>query len=192
MIKYAVAAFATMAAAAPAIAQEQGAPVSFTGGHIEVIGGFDRPKFRDDEGGSETANAFTYGIAGGFDFESNGFVFGIEAEATESTAELCELTVCVDAKRDLYAGGRIGAVVGGGTLLYVKGGYTNLRFGLDADDLGLDDDLDGINTNLDGVRAGIGAERNVGNFLVKLEYRYSNYEADVDRHQAVVGVGFRF
>ncbi len=188
--------FAATAAAAcfasPAYAQADGS--AFMGPHIELVGGFDLGKAADDDAtavdDSETSNGVLYGVAGGFDFGgASGFVFGVEAEATVATTDLCDVDVCAEVGRDLYLGGRAGTVLGGTTLLYVKGGYTNARVkGVDADG----DTID--STNLDGLRVGVGAEaRPEGTpLLVKIEYRYSNYEEDFTRHQAVVGLGIRF
>ncbi|WP_246218668.1 outer membrane protein [Parasphingorhabdus halotolerans] len=125
----------------------------------------------------------------------------------------------INLKRDLYVGARIGAQVAPTTLLYAKGGYTNTavesRF---QDNLA----ADGVNFNfddsqqVDGYRIGAGVEQLIGLGLagigssgfVKLEYRYSNYSSlkfndtlfngnneigvDLDRHQIMAGIGFRF
>ena len=48
-------------------------------------------------------------------------------------------------------------------------------------------------TNLDGVRVGAGLQYAIGGkSYVGGEYRYSNYEADVSRHQLALTVGTRF
>ena len=40
---------------------------------------------------------------------------------------------------------------------------------------------------------GVGAQIGLGsNAYLKTEYRYSNYQDGVDRHQVVGGLGFRF
>jgi outer membrane immunogenic protein len=194
MRKYLVAAFlASSFAAAPAMAQE-GAP--FTGPRVEGLVGWDRSQVED--GGREDGVA--YGVGLGYDFQMGGAVVGVEAEATASTADECVNDslvtgdeLCFKAKRDLYAGARIGTVVGDSTLLYAKGGYTNARYGVDYDDGGDGSDNFSEASNLDGVRLGAGVEHAVGpNSYVKAEYRYSNYEAGFERHQALAGFGFRF
>ena len=104
-------------------------------------------------------------------------------------------------------GARVGVPVSPQALLYAKGGYTNARFGLDADDgAGFNEDF---SATLDGFRVGAGVEYLFGtNVYGKVEYRYSNYSSlkyndtlfndsneigvDLDRHQVVAGVGFRF
>ncbi len=46
---------------------------------------------------------------------------------------------------------------------------------------------------LDGARAGVGFQFAVGpRSYVGAEYRYSDYEADLSRHQALASLGFRF
>lgn len=185
---------AAVAVATPAFAQDE-VPAPFSGPHIEVITGVDRAKVPGD-----SRTGAIYGLAGGYDIQtSGGALFGIEAEASDSTAKGCDSGVlvatdraCVKAKRDLYAGGRAG-FVSGNTLIYGKVGYTNARLGQSYDDgtAATAPDFSG-STNLDGVRVGGGLETNVGRFLLKAEYRYSNYEQGVSRHQGVVGVGVRF
>lgn len=194
MRKYIVAALlASSFAAAPALAQE-GAP--FTGPRIEGLVGWDRAQIED--GGREDGVA--YGVGVGYDFQMGGAVVGVEGEAALSTTDECVTglvtagdELCFKAKRDLYAGARIGTVVGSSTLLYAKGGYTNGRFGLDYDDGGSGAGDYDLSRNLDGARIGAGLEHAVGpNSFVKAEYRYSNYEDGFERHQALAGFGFRF
>lgn len=168
------AALIAAAPAAPAFAQGAApAPAPFNGGHVEAIGGFD-----SISGGGDSESGIAYGIAGGYDFRSGGAVFGLEAEAADSTTD----DAGVEAGRDLYLGGRVGAVVGSNLLLYGKVGYTNARAS-----------VAGFGTNFDGVRAGAGLEMLVGrNMSLRAEYRYSNYEDGLSRNQGVVGLGFRF
>jgi len=110
---------------------------------------------------------------------------------TNKTTTLADPRLCLKSGRDLYAGGRIGTVLGGSTLLYAKAGYTNAQAKLTSDDGTGQITLD--KSNLDGVRVGAGVEHAVGpRSYVKAEYRYSNYEAGVQRHQGMAGFGFRF
>ncbi|GGE87210.1 outer membrane protein [Sphingomonas prati] len=179
----------TMLVAAPAMAQTA-AP--FTGARVEGIVGYDNVKNGDND------DAVMYGVAAGYDMQMNGLVVGIEGEAADSDVRQCDglqsavsPRFCAKAGRDLYAGARVGTVVGGRTLLYAKAGYTNAQFKLTSDN-GTSETTLG-KTNLDGIRAGVGAEYAVGpNSYVKAEYRYSNYEDGFTRNQAVAGFGFRF
>jgi outer membrane immunogenic protein len=182
---------AVASVATPAFAQDR-AP--FTGLHVEGIAGWDRAHV---QGGH--SDGVVYGVGAGFDFQAGRAVLGIEGEATDSSGDEC-LTgtivtndrLCATAGRDLYVGGRIGALVGPTTLLYAKAGYTNARFNVNyTEPTGLNDFR--LHHNFDGVRVGGGVQQGVGrNAYVKAEYRYSNYEQGVDRHQVVAGFGFRF
>ena len=193
MRNYLIAALAAGTLATPAFAQDQG---NLSGFRIEGVGGYDRPSVQD-----ESADGVTYGVGVGYDFQSGNAVFGLEAEATDSSSNERVAGVVIPgdelrvrAGRDLYVGGRVGAVVGGRTLLYAKAGYTNARVRVDYEDgtaATINDFTD--RTNLDGVRAGAGAQFSIGsNAYLKTDYRYSNYQDGVDRHQVVGGFGFRF
>ncbi|MBL7598920.1 porin family protein, partial [Escherichia coli] len=88
--------------------------------------------------------------------------------------------------RDLYVGARVGFTVGGNALIYAKGGYTNGRITGETGNVRVSD-------NLDGFRLGAGVEHAFGQRLYgKVEYRYSNYSQDVERHQVLAGLGVRF
>jgi len=181
------------AVATPALAQDaSSARAPFTGPRIEGIVGWDRVQsdgHKDD---------VMYGVQGGYDVQMGGAVVGIEGEFTDSDTRTCggastvaSPRVCVKAARDLYVGGRIGKVVGDRALVYVKAGYTNARAKLTSDN-GTTETSFG-HSNYDGGRVGAGVEYAMGpNSYVKAEYRYSNYEAGLERHQAVAGFGFRF
>ncbi len=212
-------------AVTPAMAQQTNE--GFTGFRLEAIGGYDNTSAdndgdfspgtedRFDDGSGEGLDGFLYGIGAGYDFSAGNFLVGVEGEITDSTAgEDDDDTFgpgsrsSFEAERDIYVGARAGVLVSPNGLLYAKGGYTNARFGLDADDgAGFAQDFD---ATLDGFRVGAGFEYLLGrNVFGKIEYRYSNYsdlEVDVadtnvdfddfdvntDRHQVVAGVGVRF
>ncbi|KKC26489.1 outer membrane protein [Sphingomonas sp. SRS2] len=184
-----VAALFAASAATPALAQDK-AP--FTGARVEALAGWDRVQNNGHDDG------IGYGLGVGYDFQTGMGLVGVEAEATDSSVKQCvgsttvaDPRLCAKAGRDLYVGGRVGAVVGGSTLLYAKAGYTNARAKLTGNDgtgtVGLG------STDLDGVRVGVGAEYAItGNSFVKTEYRYSNYENGFSRNQVTAGFGFRF
>ena len=210
---------ASTALIAPASAQTA-TSADFTGPRIGVLGGYDtiRPGSSEDtdvEGDDQSADGFLYGVELGYDVAvGDRMVIGAEAELTDSTGETDADPTDpnyfgygdVNVGRDIYVGARVGYVVAPQTLLYAKGGYTNAKLdaqlvdGSSADDAGF---------KLDGWRVGAGVERKFGtNVYGKLEYRYSNYEdakfeydtgastgsfdVDTDRHQVLVGVGYRF
>jgi len=189
MSKYLIAALAlsTAAIAAPAMAQD--ADKTFNGAHVEALGGWDRV-----QGEGSHDDGFLYGVGAGYDFRSGNAVFGVEGEASDSTQKQNVGALTEHASRDLYIGGRAGFVVGGNNLLYAKAGYTNARARVDYEDGTAGTVADFTQrTNLDGIRAGVGAQFGIGsNAYIRTEYRYSNYEQGVDRHQLIGGFGFRF
>lgn len=215
-----LAAASLAAIASPAAAQDAAAN-TFTGLWGGVIGGYDTSRAgstTDDdtnEDNDQSIDGFGYGVQLGYDVDLGGVVLGAEAEYSDSTAsvefddgdpETFGLGN-VETGRDLYFGARLGAKVGPDAMVYVKGGYTNAKYDVRASD-GTTDFTQDFDT--DGYRLGAGAEYALGtNAFVKLEYRYSNYsegevdfggdvpdsnrfDIDLDRHQVMAGVGFRF
>jgi outer membrane immunogenic protein len=192
MRKLIVAALAASTLATPALAEGRG---PFTGVRVEGLAGWDRPQANGDH-----ADGVAYGVGAGFDFQAGGAVLGIEGEASKSTAKECIDSfaiagdrLCSKTGRDLYVGGRVGGVVGRATLLYAKAGYTNARSEATYNSNLAGSAIARSHANLDGFRVGAGVEQAVGRkAFVKAEYRYSNYEQGVDRHQVVAGLGIRF
>lgn len=150
---------ATAFVATPAMAQD--AAPTFTGPRVGVNVGF----ADDNIFGTE---AFTYGADVGYDIAAGGAVVGITAEIEDSK----------DLTRALALTARAGARVGNSGLVYVAGGYSNLR---------------AYGVSVDGFRLAAGGELALGsNAFVKLEQRYGNYEFGIDLYQTVIGAGFRF
>ena len=211
---------ATLAVAAPAFAQDNAAFTGprvegLAGFDISTVGSSEDDEFDNTD---ESIDGFMYGVGVGYDFAIGGAVIGVEAELTDSTAKFEDSTdfggtLDYGAGRDIYIGARAGVLVSPNALIYAKGGYTNASYDILASDdtTELEADLD-----LDGFRIGAGAEYAMSeNTFVKLEYRYSNYsegeldfdgddifdggdddsnrfDVDLDRHQVVLGFGFRF
>lgn len=174
---FAATAAALTVLAVPAFAQDD---TSFSGPRVEALAGYDA--VRTNSNGLGNPDGFLYGAGVGYDFRSGNTVFGIDAELTDSTASVNTVAGPIDATRDIYVGGRAGLVLGTKTLAYVKAGYSNARI-----------EGAGFNNNGSGLRVGAGLEYDLGNKLfAKTEYRYTNYEQDVERHQLLAGVGFRF
>lgn len=190
---YLLAALMAGSLATPALAQDR-AP--FTGPRVEGIVGWDRTQAE----GAGHEDGVAYGAGVGYDIQMGGAVVGIEGEVSDANTDRCvgdfDVTgdkLCFKAKRDLYAGGRVGSVIGANTLLYAKAGYTNARYSLDYDDGGTGTSNFSDSSNLDGLRVGAGLEHSLGsNAYLKAEYRYSNYEKGFERHQVVGGFGVRF
>lgn len=211
-----------MAVAAPAMAQDDpftGPRAELLAGYSTTEAGSSIDNERNEDI-DQSIEGVAYGVGVGYDFAvGDSIVLGIDAEITESTADTESAEAPVgfnleyDAGRDIYVGGRIGVRAGDNALLYARGGYTNARLNLLASD-GTEDGRAEI--DLDGWRAGAGAEYALSNnMFVKAEYRYSNYQeaefdfigddlvdpdtgesprvsTDLDRHQVMLGVGFRF
>jgi outer membrane immunogenic protein len=185
------------------MAQDTAPDATFTGPRVEGVVGWDHVK--DGSGGGGTsADGVVFGGQIGYDYQSGNVVFGAEGEVTGATTKDTTTNVLavgdslrVKAGRDLYAGARVGVVVGGRTLLYAKGGYTNAAINTRyvAGATTVED-----KNNVDGFRVGAGAEvKLTDKVYAKAEYRYSNYsnlnngtDIDLDRHQVVAGVGIRF
>jgi outer membrane immunogenic protein len=192
MKKFLIAALTATALAAPALAQEA-AP--FTGPRVEGLVGYDNLK---GNGGGRDGIAF--GGAAGYDFQIGSAVAGIEGEYLDSSTKGCEGafvtagdSICAKGKRDLYVGGRLGFAAAPSTLLYAKAGYTNAKVGVNYTDPTTPANNFSLSDELDGIRVGAGVEQKLGtNLYAKAEYRYSNYEAGIERHQVLGGVGFRF
>jgi outer membrane immunogenic protein len=172
------------------------AAADFTGPRLEVHAGWDRlraesPAFKLDD----RRDGIVYGVAAGYDVALGSRVIaGIEAAFDLSDVEFSGTSGStkseVEAKRDISLTARIGTKVADNVLVYAKAGYSNAR-------------LEGVLTtgaastavsaNADGVRVGGGIELALGSSaFAKAEYRYTNYEGGVERHQALTGLGFRF
>lgn len=183
---YALASVAVLAAAA--------APAAAEGFRAEIHGGWDHARAN---GSGESG--IVYGIGAGYDFAIAPKVeLGLDLSADLSSVDECESSVilvndvaCIDAKRDLAAAVRLGYKVSDRGTLYALAGYSNARFRFNyTTPAGV---TTGDSRNLDGFRLGAGYQHDLGeNMYAKVEYRYSNYEADVTRHQALMGVGVKF
>jgi len=169
------AAAAAIFSAAPAFAQDD----SFVGPRAEVIVGYDAVKTNSPVG---TPDGFLYGFGLGYDLRVGGAVLGLEAELSDSTTKRDLGGAVLESDRDIYVGARAGVPLGNTALAYVKAGYTNARL-----------ETAGVGANADGIRLGAGLEYKLStNLFLKGEYRYSNYESNLERHQVVGGLGIRF
>ena len=191
----------TAVLAVPASAQDE-----FTGFRVEAIAGYDNEgvDYDDDvfDGGKRDDDGFILGAGAGYDVQMDRFVFGGEAEFTESTldreyqeqgtrppiptnpiATPISATYNIEGGGDIYLGGRAGFAVSPNFLLYGKVGYSWHKLAIEGtgSDNGVPFTID-EQIDLGGLRLGAGGEMNFGeNFYGKLEYRYSNYnEGDFD------------
>lgn len=121
----------------------------------------------DDVTGGVDATDVAYGAALGYDLQLGKVVVGAEATAAN-----------VFDRADLGAAARLGYVLNENVLAFTRVGYTSLDLGA---------------RSADGLTVGGGLEVNLsGPVFVKAEYRYTDFEANLGRHGALVGVGFRF
>ena len=187
-----------MAGAAFAATATPAAAAATNGFRVEAVAGWDHGSVDLNDFGLDdelNSDGIVFGLGAGYDFAvGTGNSIGIDVEATESTGDV-QITDGIDTAeisigRDLYVGGRFTFAAGSNANVYLKAGYTNARIRASVDDgTGVISDA----ANADGVRGGIGVQVGVGgNAYVGGEYRYSNYEADFSRHQAVATLGFRF
>lgn len=165
----------------------------------------------DGEGDSVSREAVTFGAEAGYDFQLGtsvvvGGYVGVDFDGPEACEEVFGMDqACLSDSRNITVGVRAGVPVASSVLLYAKGGYSNMRLRLDYEDF--EDIIDDFSQseNVDGVHVGAGVEVAAGpNLYLKGEYVYTMYNgssetidgvefaADIDRQQALVGVGFRF
>jgi outer membrane immunogenic protein len=82
-------------------------------------------------------------------------------------------------RRDVSATGRLGFLASDNVLIYGEAGYANYK--------------DTFSRKLDGLRVGGGIEANLSKHsFVSVEYRYTDFQAGVGKHGALVGLGLRF
>lgn len=139
------------------------------------------------------------GVFAGYDYKiANSFVLGAEAgihfgvdDEVVSTTNVGLVTI--DPKRAIDLTARAGYLVDGKTLVYARGGYTNARVRTTIED---EAGLRVASSDRDGWTVGGGVERAItDNISARLEYRYadlSDGDGKFDRHQALVGVAYRF
>ncbi|OWK29846.1 outer membrane protein [Sphingomonas mucosissima] len=214
-MKYIVASALALAIAAPAVAQTA-APVT-SGARVEARVGWDRPvleqTFGDQDGSlteKEGKSGVAYGIEAGYDLVTAGpTLIGLYGGIEDSSVKDCQVVTvgdraCIKAGRNITAGARVGFVMTRG-MVYLKGGYSNGRMIASYEDPAYPEDNFRLKGDFDGFHLGAGGEVMMSrNVYGKLEYVYTNYadervgdgEAfgsfDLERHQIVAGVGFRF
>jgi outer membrane immunogenic protein len=121
----------------------------------------------DDVRNGVDATDIAYGAALGYDLQFGKVVVGAEATAAN-----------VFDRADLGAAARLGYTLNKNVLAYTRVGYTDLDLGAQS---------------VDGLTVGGGLEvKLIGSTFAKAEYRYTDFEGNLGRHGALVGVGLRF
>ncbi len=167
-----------------------------------IESGYDHVSVKDVASG----NGLAYGgVVGVQQKLADVFTFGLEGEVTGATTRRSASDafgdyLSVKAGRDLAVSLRVGYLVSPNLLVYVKGGYTNARFSIDAtDSAGASARLA---TNANGYRIGTGFEVGRGKLRFRGEYRYSDYSdlkfqgvdtgIETRRQQVLAGVIYGF
>jgi outer membrane immunogenic protein len=209
-IKYLLVA-ATVFTATPAMAQ------TFTGPRVEAQIGYQDTQFDgsvdgEEAEGQDSLKSVPYGGEVGFDIQmGNSFVVGGYAGLLFGGDKVCDELfgndeICAGSGRTFTIGGRAGVPIRKNGLIYGKLGYTNTRLKATYEDF--DEILESVSESgsMDGFHLGAGFELAAGTsgVYVKGEYTYTMYngansavddvdfDADAHRHQALIGVGFRF
>lgn len=191
----------TAITATPAAAQDR-AP--FTGPRVEATVGYDNLHSKGLPRQIDTVDGLRIGGAVGYDLAlAPRVVAGVEAGIGFSVADATRATIVgttgtdtfrLSNGRDIDVSLRLGYVVAPKTLLYVKAGWANsearVRLNRQVGTTVTSTRESGVD---DGVRLGAGVEQMLGDHAyAKAEYRYTTYGEGVNRHQALVGFGYRF
>jgi outer membrane immunogenic protein len=185
----------SLVASTPAFAKDE---ARFTGARVEVNSGFDSTRYDDGVAATpNTLDGIRIGGAVGYDLAvGKAMAVGVEAGGGYSisgnvSGQAGTTSYRLTGGYDLDASIRVGARVAPSTLLFVKGGYARSEFRLRTTVGGATGST--VSTAEDGWRVGTGVEQAFGDrFYAKAEYRYTDYGNDVSRHQAIVGLGYRF
>lgn len=182
----------------------------FTGPWVELRGGFDSVQLKASANGASVSGSqsgFVYGGAAGFDVAiGTKAVAGLQVGGYGTTTKVCSEVygndqACLKAGRDLEVLARLGFKAGSDTLIYGLAGYANGQ--VSATYIDYDGILasGGVSGTRGGLRVGAGVEQSYGKVFAKAEYRYTSYtksdlgfgvNAGFNRHQVLVGVGYRF
>ena len=175
---------AAPAAAAPTAGARAEVLVGLDRAHLDSFGNQDDPK----------ESGLLYGVGVGYDFAlGNSLSLGVDLEATDSNTEFRFVSGpdnnSFNLGRDLYAGVRVTTSVSEAVNLYFKAGYTNLHIRRDLINPTFPEIIE---NNEGGIRGGAGVQIHLGgNAYVGTEYRFSTYD-ELDRHQGVASLGYRF
>lgn len=199
-LNLAAAAFAAgILAASPALAEP------FQGPFVGIQAGANRDSagtIATDRGRAAVDDhrvSFTGGIYAGYDYKlTPRVVVGAEVGGNLTTGDTLDggapgQPVSIDPKRQIDLTARVGYLVTPKQLVYVRGGYTNVRV---ERSIGQTAALSTSSTNLDGWTLGAGTERYLlDNVSARVEYRYSDLSQGhgrYDRQQALFGVSYHF
>lgn len=208
-------AFALLAFAAPAQAQDAVSPVTV---RAELNFGYDNLRarytaFNRNEEERFGLDGLTTGAEVGVDANFANLSAGVYAAIDSSQIDDCKDDIffgddsfCFDAGRGLKAGARAGLRMGDGGQIYFKAGYSRLKAGAQytfINNAGTEVTRIDQRDNLKGYHVGAGAEVGLGGgAYAKGEYVYESFDRGYNlpvgdtikptRQQILFGVGFRF
>lgn len=193
---------------AAALAVSMGTAASaepFNGPFIGVQGGWNQDDLNNpttDAGVlavTQKKDSFNAGGFIGYDYKiADRFVLGAEAGIQFSVDDEVvhdngTALITLDPKRAIDLTARAGVLADAKTLIYARGGYTNARVRTTSEDSA---GITSASQDRDGWLVGGGVERAItDNISARIEYRYtdlSDGNGKFDRHQALVGVAYRF
>ncbi len=173
----------------------------FNGFRVEGQGGWDRMTVNTRNQGfikEFRKDGLMYGAEGGYDLRlSDKAILGVFGNYNWSTidedvADTLGNRINVDVKNEWSAMGRLGYKISDNTLLYLSGGYAKTKIAYAFTPAGSTTTFNSSD-KFGGVRGAVGLEQGLGsNVYAKVEYRYTNYENNLSRHQVVGGLGIRF
>lgn len=178
---------------------------TFDGPYIGVQAGWNRAETTDATIEAQPLDAETSrdalvigGYAGYNHKIADHFVVGVEAGFSGTVDDKLRAqsggnAITIDPRYSFDLGARAGYLVNDKTLVYLRGGYANLRV---RTTLSSEDGTLQASDNLDGWQVGGGVERAItDNISARIEYRYSDFGNDGgqwDQHQALVGISYNF
>ncbi|WP_374942289.1 outer membrane protein [Sphingomonas sp.] len=149
------------------------------------------------ESDGDSRQGVTYGLTLAYDITRKAMLLGLQVDLDASANRACETGLilagdraCVAAKRDSAISLRLGRALTGSTVAYGTLGYANARVEARYRGGGI---KESDHETLNGVRVGVGLSTDLSRKLFgKAEYRYTNYDQGVSRHQGLAGLGLRF
>lgn len=198
MTRSLVAAFAlasTSLAAAPVLAEP------FQGPYVGVEAGLNHDSIGRANGVAvdHGKSAFAGGAIAGYDYKLTprvvvGAEAGIDAGIHDAArGDVDGTPASIDPQRQINVTARAGYLVNPKTLVYARGGYTNVRV---QTTIGQQAEAISRSSDLNGWTLGGGTERALtSNVSARVEYRYTELgqaHGRFDRHQVLVGVAYHF
>ena len=163
------------------------------GFHAGIESGVDNVS--DGEG--ESATGAVYGATFGYDVDRGGLFYGVELTAAGTSTRACRFGLlvpgdraCIRSETDSALVARAGAILARNVRIYGLAGFASTRvqatYRVGA--IAVSE-----RSEPDGLRLGAGVELPLSRRIAaKFEYRYSNLDDGLNRHQGVGGLSFRF